>query len=130
MNAQVTTPSAESAKPSRTGSSPPKGPRPSGKGKTLRDFHEEDRLGKTYDTRLLKRLWPFMKPHAAYFYASISMIFVAAGLNLARPVVMGKVVGGAQSSEPGALMKHGMTLALVVVAMQLLTFLQTYSMQI
>jgi ATP-binding cassette subfamily B protein len=71
-----------------------------------------------------------MKPHAAYFYASISMIFVAAGLNLARPVVMGKVVGGAQSSEPGALMKHGMTLALVVVAMQLLTFLQTYSMQI
>ena len=28
----------------------------------LRAFHEESALGKAYDSRLLKRLWPFVKP--------------------------------------------------------------------
>ena len=100
------------------------------KGKTLRDFHDEERLGRAYDSQLLRRLWPFMRPHARYLYASIAMIIFAAGLNLFRPVVMGRVVAGAQSEEPGALMKHGITLALVVVGGQLLTFVQMYTMQI
>lgn len=100
------------------------------KGKTLRDFHEEERLGRAYDSHLLRRLWPFMKPHARYLYASMAMIILAAGLNLFRPVVMGRVVAGAQSEEPGGLMKHGITLALVVLAMQVLSFVQMYAMQI
>ncbi|MDF2692649.1 MAG: transporter, ATP-binding protein [Labilithrix sp.] len=103
---------------------------PGSKGRTLRDFHEEERLGRAYDAHLLSRLWQFMKPHARYLYASFAMILLAAGLNLFRPVVMGRVVSGAQSEEPGGLMKHGITLALVVVGMQLLTFVQTYTMQI
>jgi ATP-binding cassette subfamily B protein len=105
-------------------------PAPGAKGKTLRDFHEEERLGRAYDGHLLKRLWPFMKPHARYLYASMTMILLGAGLNLLRPLIMGKVVGGAQSAEPGSLMKHGITLALVVVGMQLLMFIQLYTMQI
>ena len=36
---------------------------------TLRDFHDEERLGRAYDTQLLRRLWPFMKPHARYLGA-------------------------------------------------------------
>ncbi|MBX3212815.1 MAG: ABC transporter ATP-binding protein [Labilithrix sp.] len=100
------------------------------KGGTLRDFHEEERLGRAYDGVLLRRLWPFMRPHARYLFASIAMLVLAAGLNLARPIVMGRVVAGAEAEEPGGLMKHGLTLALVVVATQLLTFVQTYSMQI
>ena len=30
----------------------------------LRSFHEEGAIGKAYDTRLLRRLWPFVRPHA------------------------------------------------------------------
>ncbi|MBX3209511.1 MAG: ABC transporter ATP-binding protein [Labilithrix sp.] len=71
-----------------------------------------------------------MKPHARFLYASIGMILVTAGLNLVRPLVMGRVVEGAQSEEPGGLMKHGVTLALVVFAMQALTFIQMYTLQI
>lgn len=100
------------------------------KGKTLRDFHEEDRLGGAYDSQLLRRLWPFMRPHAHYLWGSIAMVLVAAGLNLVRPVVMGRVVANAQTEEPGGLLKHGITLALVVVGMQSLSFVQTYAMQI
>ena len=120
-----------SAQPKKTkAASTDKGSAASSKGKTLRDFHEEERLGRAYDSHLLKQLWPFMKPHARFLYASVVMILLAAGLNLVRPLVMGRVVAGAQAEEPGGLMKHGITLALVVVAMQVLTFVQMYTMQI
>lgn len=97
---------------------------------TLRDFHEEERLGKTYDSQLLGRLWPFMRPHAKFLVASLVMVLGAAALNLARPVVMGQVVAKAQAAEPGGLVKHGLLLSLVVVGMQGLSFVQMYVMQI
>jgi ATP-binding cassette subfamily B protein len=105
-------------------------PKSTAKVSTLRDFHEEERLGRAYDARLIQRLWPFMRPHARYLWASLAMILATAALNLFRPVVMGRVVENAQREEPGGLMKHGITLALVVVGMQVLFFLQTYTMQI
>lgn len=97
---------------------------------TLRDFHEEERLGTTYDTQLLGRLWPFLRPHAKFVVASIVMLLCAAALNLVRPVVMGQVVSKAQSSEPGGLLRYGILLSLVVVGMQALSFVQMYVMQI
>ncbi len=101
-----------------------------GKGKTLRDFHEEERLGRAYDANLLKRLWPFMRPHARYLFASLAMIVLGAGVNLLRPLVMGRVVSSAQSSEPGSLLKYGVMMAAIFIGGQTLTFLQQYAMQI
>jgi ATP-binding cassette subfamily B protein len=103
---------------------------PSSKGKTLRDFHEEERLGRAYDAQLLRRLWPFMRPHSRFLWASLVMILGSAALNLARPVVMGSVIANAQSAEADGLMKHGIELAAIVVGMQLLMFVQMYTMQI
>jgi len=71
-----------------------------------------------------------MKPHAKYLYASLVMVLFTASLNLVRPLVMGKVVAGAQDAEPGSLMRHGILLAVIVVGMQLVTFVQIYAMQI
>jgi ATP-binding cassette, subfamily B, multidrug efflux pump len=103
---------------------------------TLRDFHEEERLGRAYDAQLLARLWPFLKPHAKFLWMSISMILVAAGLNLARPLVMGRLVASAQGDAAGAdksgdsLVTYGVMLSLIVVGMQALMFVQMYTMQI
>jgi ATP-binding cassette subfamily B multidrug efflux pump len=97
---------------------------------TLRDFHEEERLGRAYDAQLLGRLWPFMRPHAKFLVASLSMIIAAAGLNLVRPVVMGRLVANAQDDHPQGLMTYGIILSLIVVGMQVLTFVQMYTMQI
>ena len=97
---------------------------------TLRDFHEEERLGRAYDAQLLGRLWPFMRPHAKFLVASLSMIIVAAGLNLVRPVVMGRLVANAQDDHPEGLMRYGLMLSGLVVGMQILTFVQMYTMQI
>jgi ATP-binding cassette subfamily B multidrug efflux pump len=96
----------------------------------LRDFHEEERLGRAYDAQLLGRLWPFMRPHAKFLYASLSMILVSAGLNLVRPVVMGRLVANAQDDHPQGLLRYGIILSILVVGMQLLSFVQMYTMQI
>ena len=96
----------------------------------LRDFHEEERLGRAYDAHLLRRLWPFLRPHSRYLAASVMMILLAAGLNLARPVVMAGVVEAAQNAEPDRLLGYGVTLAGVVVLTQALSFVQMYAMQI
>lgn len=98
--------------------------------RTLKDFHEEAGLGRAYDTRLLSRLWPFLEPHARYLVLSLAMINMAAGLNLVRPLVMGKVVGAAQEAGPDELIEHGVLLCVVVVGMQALSFVQMYTMQI
>ena len=100
------------------------------RGKTVRDFHEEDRLGAAYDSQLLRRLWPFMKPHTTFLWSSLVMIILAAGLNLVRPLMMGRVVANAQNAEPGGLLKYGLLLTLVVLGTQTLGFIQTYTMQI
>ena len=99
------------------------------KGKTLRDFHEEVQLGSAYDANLLKRLWPFMKPHAIYLFGSIAMILVSASMNLVRPLMMGKVIGAAQSAS-GDLMRYGLGLSVIVIGTQLVSFVQMYTMQI
>ena len=97
---------------------------------TLRDFHEEERLGRAYDAQLLGRLWPFLKPHSKFLVASISMILLAAGLSLVRPLVMGRLVANAQDEHPEGLLRYGIMLSAIVVGTQALTFVQMYTMQI
>lgn len=100
------------------------------KGSTLRDFHEEERLGRAYDAQLLRRLWPFMRPHARFLVAAIAMIVAAAGLKLVPALVMGRVVAHAQAGDARGLMVQGILLSVVIVGMQGLSFVQMYVMQI
>lgn len=107
-----------------------KGGAPAKKSGTLKDFHEEAGLGRAYDTKLLARLWPFLRPHARFLGLSVFMILGAAALGLVRPLMMGKVVASAQDAAPDDLLKHGLLLSLVVVGTQALSFVQMYTMQI
>jgi ATP-binding cassette subfamily B multidrug efflux pump len=105
--------------------------KPTGKsGSTLRDFHEEERLGRAYDAQLLTRLWPFMRPHRGFLFGSVAVILVMAGLGLIRPLIMGQLVAHAQQGEPGGLLKYGLLLSFLMVGIQSLSFVQTYTMQI
>lgn len=105
--------------------------KPAAKGsKTIRDFHEEVQLGRAYDAALLARLWPFLKPHRTYLVASIGFILGASALNLARPVMMGRLVAQAQAANPEQLRNYGLYLAAVVIGKETLGFLQQYTMQV
>ncbi len=97
---------------------------------TLRDFHEEERMGRAYDRKLLGRLWPFLRPHRRYLFTSIGIVLALAALNLMRPLLMGGLVGSAQAAQPDRLLRYGLLLSLLVVGVQALTFVQMYTMQI
>ena len=50
-------------------------------------FFEEKKLGKSYDTRLLKRLFPFLKPYHLMILVSIFLVMLITLLDLAIPYV-------------------------------------------
>ena len=50
-------------------------------------YFEEKKLGKTYDARLLKRLFPFLKPYNWTILASIFLVMLITILDLAIPYV-------------------------------------------
>ena len=54
----------------------------------LKNFHEEGALGRAYDLRLMKRLWPFVRPYRKLFWASLVITLFTAGGALLRPLVM------------------------------------------
>lgn len=96
----------------------------------LRAFHEEAAMTKTYDLSLLKRLWPFVKPHAGMVIWSLLLLVVIGAINLARPLVMGDVVRQADAKNPGGLLRDGLILTGLVTALQIGTFIQVYAMQV
>jgi ATP-binding cassette subfamily B protein len=98
--------------------------------RTLRTFHEEGAIGKAYDARLLRRLWPFVRPHARFIVASLATLVVIALINLFRPLLMGDVVRQAGARDSDRLFRDGLGLGLLLVVTQALTFVQMYTMQI
>jgi ATP-binding cassette subfamily B multidrug efflux pump len=98
--------------------------------RTLRSFHEEGAIGKAYDARLLRRLWPFVRPHARFVVLSLVTLVVIAAINLIRPLLLGDVVRQAVARDMHRVMRDGLIIAGLLVVLQTLTFLQMYTMQI
>ena len=96
----------------------------------LRAFHEESAIGKAYDTRLLRRLWPFVKPHAKFIVLSLATLVIVTTVGLIRPLLMGDVVRQAAASHGDKLLRDGVALAVLLVVLQLLNFVQIYTMQL
>lgn len=97
----------------------------------LRRFHEEEDLERVYDLRMVMRLWPLVRPHRAYLYGSIVLLFVMAGFGLARPLIMKAALEGFKA--PGGaerLTRYGFILAGVIAAEQVLSFPQLYWIQL
>ncbi|MBL8634600.1 MAG: ABC transporter ATP-binding protein [Myxococcales bacterium] len=96
----------------------------------LAAFHDEDSIDKSYDFQLLTRLWPFISPHARYVGISLLALLAVAGLNLLRPILMGKVVSHAGARAADLLLRDGAMLAGLVVLAQIISFGQIYCMQL
>jgi len=96
----------------------------------LKTFHEESAIGKAYDARLLRRLWPYVRPHASYILVSLATLAVISSIGLVRPLLMGDVVRQAGTGDSHRLMRDGIGLAGLLLISQLLTFAQMYAMQV
>ena len=123
-------PSVASVSPPGRSSNKPSGHSDDRAKAKLRAFHEEDALGKAYDTRLMMRLWPFVKPHGRWVVASLAMLLVMASMNLVRPLVMGDVIRQADHGDGHKLLRDGLVLSGLLVVVQTLSFLQQYMMQL
>ena len=49
------------------------------------DFHEEEALGKAYDSRLMKRLLEYLRPYRWRVVVAVLMLIMASGLELVGP---------------------------------------------
>jgi ATP-binding cassette subfamily B multidrug efflux pump len=127
-----------SAKPSTTTAprmagaltEPKSAPRATKSADALRNFHEENAVGKAYDGRLLRRLWPFVRPHGRALASSLATLAVVSVLNLVRPLLMGDVVRQAEAHDSHALMRDGLVFVVLLLCVQSLTFVQMYMMQV
>lgn len=50
-------------------------------------YFEEEKLGKAYDAKLLRRLYPLVKPHKFLLLGSILLVLLITGVNLSIPYV-------------------------------------------
>ena len=99
--------------------------------KILAAFHDEERFTKTYDAALAKRLWLFLAPHRGLLLLSIAILLVTSALSLVRPLLMKYGIDHAIPSRDRAeFFRVGLLFAGVLVAEQVLGFVQTYAMQI
>jgi ATP-binding cassette subfamily B protein len=99
--------------------------------KILAAFHDEERFTKTYDLRLARRLWLFLAPHRRLMVLSIAILFVTSALALVRPLLMKYGIDEAvPKRDRGAFFQVGLWFALLLLAEQVLGFVQTYAMQI
>lgn len=96
----------------------------------LRAFHEEKALGKVYDGRLLRRLWAYVRPHRTILAISLVALLLQVVLQLLQPILMGEVVARAAEKDPALLLRTGALLAGLLVAIQVVTFVQVYTMQL
>jgi ATP-binding cassette subfamily B multidrug efflux pump len=97
----------------------------------LKAFHEESALGKAYDGRLVRRLWPFFMPHKKLATVSLAAIAVTAGGALVRPLVMLETIDkGVMAGHPSVLLYGGLVVAGIVIFEQVLNYIGIYSMQI
>jgi len=50
-------------------------------------YFEETKLGKPYDLKLLKRIYPFTRPYRLLLFGSIGLVLMITALDLALPYV-------------------------------------------
>jgi ATP-binding cassette subfamily B protein len=105
---------------------------PTGNAKSALDrFHEDASLKGTYDARMLARLWPFLRPHSGYLFASIAILVLNAGMALSRPLVMRWALNSFDAPDASsALIRAAIALFALLILEQSLSFPQMYFMQL
>lgn len=51
-------------------------------------FHEEEALGKAYDTRLMRRLWGYIAPHRKTVWISVALLPLVQGIEIFQPLIV------------------------------------------
>ncbi len=52
------------------------------------NYHQEEALGKAYDSRLIRRLWGFIRPYRRLFWLSVVCLPLNAACMLTQPYLL------------------------------------------
>ena len=116
--------SPEPTPPSENGGAGARGER------AMKRFHEETQIERAYDLGMLRRLWPFIRPHGRLIGGSLGLLMVAAALSLVRPLVIKAALDGFGSAGAAdSIVRYGIVLGAVILVEQAVAFPQMYWMQ-
>jgi ATP-binding cassette, subfamily B, multidrug efflux pump len=92
--------------------------------------HEEEVLGKAYDSRLMKRLLGYLWPYTHYATAALLAIFLNAALQLAQPYLIKVAIDNyIAKGDLGGVSRIAVWFFLVLTAGFALEYVQTWLMQ-
>lgn len=95
-----------------------------------RAFHEEGGLGRVYDSALLRKLWPFVRPYVGPLVISLLLLPVVSELLVAQPRVFRDAIDrGIVAGDSRAVDRAAVVLLALMVGEFVLRFVQTYLMQ-
>ena len=60
----------------------------------MSDLHEEEKLGKAYDARLMRRLLQYLRPYKWRVVLALALVAVVTPLELAPPWLFWKAIDG------------------------------------
>ncbi len=84
-----------------------------------RAFHEEEALGRAYDARLLRRLWPYVKPYAWAVVIPMVLMPAASALQVWQPRILKRIIDEGIAHRDVSLVR---SLAMVLGALMLSEF--------
>ncbi len=96
-----------------------------------RAFHEEEAFGKAYDARLLKRLWPYVRPYAWAVAVATALMPVASGLQVWQPRLLKTIIDdGIGRSDVALVHRTATVLGALMVTEYVVRFVLGYLLQI
>ena len=99
----------------------------------MSNLHEEEALGKAYDSHLMRRLLQYMKPYRGRVALAIFLVAVVTPLELAPPLIFGKAIDSYFTPALNHTMSVGsawsgiMLLSGVLLAVLIFDFLAQYA---
>jgi len=96
-----------------------------------KSIHEEEVLGKAYDSALMRRLLAYLRPYRFKVIASVLLLLVVTGLQLAGPILMQIAIDKYISvGDNAGLARISLLYLGVLLAAFVLGYIQYYSMQV
>lgn len=97
---------------------------------TGREFHEEEALGKAYDSRLMGRLLTYLRPHRGVVAISTALLISTSLLELAGPLLTKIAIDRyIATGDTDGLLRISLIFMGTLVAAMALGYVQTYIMQ-
>jgi ATP-binding cassette subfamily B multidrug efflux pump len=86
---------------------------------------------KTYDLVLLRRLWPFAKPYARFFLATLCLVPVVTGASLVQPLLMRETIQASLVERSSVALGRVVILFGIAITVEFLArFAQQYALQL